>query len=457
MLVKDGLQESLSSVLASFVVSARAETIPKQVMAMSRLCVLDWVGSALAGARETPGEMILELVQEMGGTPHSTLIATGEKTSVLNAALVNGAMSHIVELDDLHKTSILHPAAPIIPAALAVAEMEGKSGNELLLAVALGYETAIRIGEAVTPSHYNFWHTTATCGTFGAAAAAGKLLGLTKAEMIDALGTAGTQAAGLWEFIYDGAMSKHLHPGKAAQNGVLAALLAKKGFTGASRILEGEKGFFRAMSEGAEAQKIVLDLGSSYKILENSFKIHASCRHTHPTIDLIIGWHQQGKFNPEEINNIKVETYQIAVDIAGHYNPTSIYAAKFSIPFCAALAAVKGKAGLDDFSQENLNDPLIRQVMGKINLSSPKDINDRYPVEWPARIKIEMANGQVFNLETSFPKGDPENMVSIEEIEEKFRRLVSYKGELVAKNLLKQLKKLEEISDLNLFTVVFKN
>src|SRR5690606_29784581 len=222
---------------------------------------------------------------EMGGAEQAHLV-TGGQSSVLNAALVNGAASHVVELDDIHKGSIIHAATVVIPAALAVAEWKGLSGKELIAAVVAGYEVCYRIGEAVSPSHYYYWHNTATCGTFGAAIAAAKLLGLTTEQTIAALGNAGTQAAGLWEFIEDGAMTKQLHTGKAAMNGLLAALLAQKGFTGPQKILEGNRGFFKAMSEEYDASRVTEGLGNEFKIMENSFKIHASCRHTHHAVDL---------------------------------------------------------------------------------------------------------------------------------------------------------------------------
>src|SRR5688572_16044403 len=222
------------------------------------------------------------------GTSGEATVFGGPRGSAAAAAFANGVASHILELDDIHTASTVHGAAPIIPAALAVAEREFASGQAFLAAVVLGYEAAFRIGEAVNPSHYRFWHPTGTVATFGAAAAAGSVLGLNAAEMRDAFGSAGTQAAGLWEFNADGAMSKHLHPGKAAFNGVLAADLARAGFTGASRILEGERGFFRAMSSTPDLSRIADGLGTAWKIGENGFKLHACCGHTHTAIDAAI-------------------------------------------------------------------------------------------------------------------------------------------------------------------------
>src|SRR5699024_2356215 len=196
-----------------------------------------------------------------------------------------------------------------------------KTGIDLITAVVIGYEVCYRIGEAVTPSHYYHWHNTATCGTFGAAAAAAKLLDLDEEQTVHALGNAGTQAAGLWEFIEDGAMTKQLHPGKAAMNGVISATLARKGFTGASKILEGRRRFFEAMSEGYDQSRITHDLFNVFKIMENSFKVHASCRHTHSAMDLMVDLRKERKIVSKEVDHIVVRTYQVALNITDNNDP----------------------------------------------------------------------------------------------------------------------------------------
>ncbi|HYO29584.1 MAG TPA: MmgE/PrpD family protein, partial [Thermomicrobiales bacterium] len=217
--------QPVSRLLAEFVAGARWADLSPETVAATEIAVLDWFGSVLAGAHEPPAQMVRAVVAGFGRSDEATIFPAG-RASAPAAALANGVAGHILELDDIHKGSTVHGAAPIVPAALAIAEREGASGPAFLLAVALGYETALRVGEAVNPSHYAFFHPTGTAATFGAAAAAGSLLGLGPEQMLDAFGTAGTTAAGLWEFNADGAMSKHLHPGKAAFNGVLAADLA---------------------------------------------------------------------------------------------------------------------------------------------------------------------------------------------------------------------------------------
>ncbi len=412
----------LSRALAAYASRLRYEQLPSEAVDFTKLCVLDWLGSALAGENQPPVRMIRELAMEMGGNRQAELISGG-RTSAPLAALVNGAASHVVELDDIHKASIVHAATVVIPAALAVAQWRRRSGKELLAAIVAGYEVCFRIGEAVSPSHYVYWHNTATCGTFGAAAAAGVLLGLTEDQFVHALGNAGTQAAGLWEFIVDEAMSKQLHTGKAAMNGLLAAMLAQRGFTGASRILEGERGFFTAMSEAADPAKITAGLGETCKIMENSFKIHASCRHTHHAIDMILELMKEHRFASSDIQEISVGTYQAALSITDNPHPRTVYAAKFSLQFCCAMAAAKQRASLSDFREEALSDPEIATLMKRVRLAVDPAMEAAYPRKWGATIEIALTNGKRLARKADYPLGDPEAPVTGEELIEKFRGL----------------------------------
>lgn len=436
----------LSRALANYTVNMTYEKLTPEVISFTKLCILDYFGSAIAGSDKQPIQMISNLIKELGGIEQASLF-TGGKTSVLQAALVNGASSHVVELDDIHKGSIIHAATVVIPAALAIAEWKELSGKDLITAIVVGYEVCFRIGEAVSPSHYYYWHNTATCGTFGAAIAAAKLLQLTEEETIHALGNAGTQAAGLWEFIEDGAMTKQLHSGKAAMNGILAALLAQKGFTGPLKILEGNRGFFKAMSDKYDTTKITAGLGNEFKILENSFKIHASCRHTHHAIDLLIEVFKERNPQSAEIESITVKSYKSAIDITDNSDPQTEYAAKFSLQFCSALAILNGSAGLADFNESNLWDSQIRSLLKKINVGIDAKINDSYPEKWGSSVEVVFTNGEVISKETDFPKGDPENAVTSEELIEKFEDMT---GQLTQKNkqrIIESILELERIGN----------
>lgn len=439
----------LSNRLAEYVTSIKYEELPHVVVEFTKLCILDYFSSAITGAKTPPISKIEELVDELGGNEQASLI-NGGMSSVTNAAFLNGASSHIAEQDDIHKGSIIHAATVVIPAALAVAEWKNLRGKDLITAIVAGYEVCFRIGEAVTPSHYYYWHNTATCGTFGSAAAVAKLLDLSKEQIIYALGSAGTQAAGLWEFIEDGAMSKQLHPGKAAMNGVIASLLAEKNFTGASKILEGNRGFFEAMSDEYDVSKITDGLGYEYKIMENSFKVHASCRHTHHAMDLLSDLSKSRDIKIEDIKKIDVGTYQVAINITDNDEPETVYQGKFSLQYCTALAFAHQNGDLSTFNEENLWDENIRKLMRKVNVFVSPKVNKEYPGKWGAEVTVHMKNGEKINIATEYPKGDPENSVSKDDLYRKFMELTKdlqlEKRERVSESILS----LENINDMKM-------
>ena len=407
-----GSNPTLTRRLAQFLAAATYSDLPASVIEDTKRAVLDWLGSAMAGSLEPPARMAREAVTSMNGAAAAV-------------AFTRGVASHILELDDIHKTSTVHAAAPVISAALAVAERERADGRAFLLAVALGYEAALRIGEAVNPSHYRYWHPTGTAATFGAAAAAGSILKLDAAKMLDALGSAGTQAAGLWEFNADAAMSKHLHPGKAAMNGVLAADLARVGFTAATRILEGERGFFRAMSAAYDESRITDGLGERWKISENCYKLHSCCGHTHTAIDLAVQWRRRpGLRGAADIRDIHIETYAAGFEIVKEMRPLTPYQAKFSIAYCVAVALLDGTAGLAQFSQKRIVDPAIASLLERTRVTVAEDLTAKYPAAWPARLTVTLGNGDIVHGSADFPRGNPENLITTDELEDKFRALV---------------------------------
>ena len=429
----------VTEMLARFLATATYDDLPVNVVEDTKLAVLDWFGSALAGALEPPAQIARTVVRSLGASDDATVFPEG-RSSAAGAALANGVASHILEFDDVHKGSTLHAAAPILPAAFAVAERERAGGTALLLAAALGYEAAFRIGEAVNPSHYYYWHPTGTAATFGAAAAAGSLLGLDAARMRDALGSAGTQAAGLWEFNADGAMSKHLHPGKAAMNGILAADLARHGFTGATRILEGERGFFRATSTGADASRITDGLGTFWKISENCYKLHSCCGHTHTAIDTALDLRQQrGWQNGEALRDvaaIDIALYGPGYEIVRRMNPRTPYQAKFSVAYCVAAALAEGRVGLEQFAPERfgpdgVTEPTIASLLARTQVAVDPALTARYPERWPARVTLRLADGTTISGEADYPRGNPENPVPFATLEAKFRDLVTSRYDAV--------------------------
>ncbi len=442
---------SITEQLAQFLCDFTPEQLPASLRNLSKAYILDWLGCALAGRAMEAGKCLLEYANGQG-QGECTVFGSKKHTSAEIAALVNGGLCHVTEMDDLHRTSVIHPAAPVISAAFAVAEQREKSGRELLDAVILGYEIAIRIGESVGKSHYKIWHNTSTCGVFGATAAAGYLNGLSKEQMVWAFGNAGTMASGLWEFNEEGAMSKALHAGKAASNGMVAVNLARIGFTGAKHILEGSRGFFVATSQDAEPKKVTIGLSphmSHYRILTTSIKPYASCRHTHPAIDAVLQIRKQYNIASSQIANIRVETYQAALDLTANPEPHHVYATKFSLPYCVAVALHSGHAGLRAFDPDVIANSEIRDLMKKVTLHHSPAFEQAYPEEWSSSVQLVLDSGEILEQTVTSPKGDPENPLSPEELEKKFYEMLQYVGlESKASILIQQIRQLETLPDL---------
>ncbi|MDO8491595.1 MAG: MmgE/PrpD family protein, partial [Dehalococcoidia bacterium] len=311
------------------------------------------------------------------------------------------------------------------------------------------------IGEAISPSHYHYWHTTGTVGAFGAAVAAGVILKLDAERMVWALGSAGTQASGLWEFLIDGAMSKQLHPAKAAVNGLLAALLAHKGFTAATRILEGEKGFIRATAPEFNLDRITdgLERGMThYRIQGVSFKIHASCRHTHPAIDAALALVKQHNLLPEDVEAVKALVYSGAMDLLGKVEVTSPFSAKFSMPYCLATAIVHRDAGLSRFTEAALANSQTRALMQRVTLEVDPELDRLYPQKWAQSVEIRTRSGKLFRLQVDFPKGDPENPLTPGELRAKFYALtMPFLPRQAIDRYVDRIAHLDELPDMNDF------
>ncbi len=447
----------ISAALADFVASA--PTSPEAVTEDARRSVLDGLGSMLAGSLEPQARMVQCVVRGLGASDEATVFSAG-RSSAAGAALANGVATHTLELDDIHKTSTIHAAAPVISAALAVAEREHRGGRDFLRAVVLGYEAALRIGEAVNPSHYRHWHPTGTVATFGAAVAAGHLIGLDAAQMLDALGSAGTQAAGLWEFNASGAMSKTLHPGKAAMNGVLSADLARLGFTGAGTILEGPRGFFAATSQQHDASRITAGLGEVWKISENGYKLYSCCGHTHTAIDAALdlraeqGWEARQVL--DQVREVRISTYGPGWEIVSEQRPRTPYQAKFSLAYVVSAALLEGAVGLDQFSADRFSpdgvaEPAIAELLTRVRPQVSPALTGMYPAAWPVRLELELRDGCLLRGGGDFPRGNMENPVTTTVLEDKFRTLVQPRfGPAICAQALDLVRHLEDVADLSL-------
>lgn len=416
-----------SYVIAEFAANLQFEDIPTEVVRRCEDLLLDTLGSMYAGSTEAPVQKIAAFAKEQGPSDgRAQLIPSGEKTSPYFAAMVNAAAAHMVEQDDLHNSSVFHPACVVFPPALAMAQDLNASGKALLTACVVGYEVGIRVGEFLGRSHYKVFHTTATAGTIAAAATVGRLLGLTTAQMQDALGSAGTQAAGLWEFLKTAADSKQLHTAKAAANGLMAASLAAKGFSGAEDIFDGEKGMGKAFSQAPQSDKLVAGLGQRWALLETSFKYHASCRHTHPAADALWAVMQKHNLNADDIAGVQTFVHQAAIDVLGAVDkPATVHQSKFSMGTVLGVLAYNGFAGLDEF-EAALGDARIDAFRQKVTMQLDPEVDAAYPDKWLGKVKVLTKDGRALEAFVSDPKGDPGNTLSRDEIEEKVKRLVSY-------------------------------
>ena len=435
----------VSKEISKFVVNAKVNSATRQI---AKRYLVDWIGSVIAGSSMPPIKNIEKTLSTLGGNPQSTILFKNKKTNVAQAAFVNAAAAHVLEMDDLDRNSISHPGSCIIAACLAYAEYKKLTINELLDSIIIGYEVMIRIGEELGPDHYKFWHTTGTAGTIGVAAAISRLSNANELETLMSIGSAGTMTSGLWEFLVDGAMSKQLHPAKAAYDGILACLLSKNNFTSASKILEGEKGLFAAMSPYAKPTKILSNLSvdqKNWKITGVSFKMYASCRHTHPAVEGAIQIKQQNNFDIDDIKSIKVEIYSQALDLLEGVEANTPYAAKFNLPFCIASALINGELGPQQFTLKTIQNKKINLLAKKISFSVNKSLDRFYPKKWPSNVHMNLKNGNKVSINILYPLGDPENPVNNSQIQDKYLSLTKKnfpqkKSELLIKNLLEKNK-----------------
>ena len=390
--------------------------------ARARLHLLDWVGCTVAGARESDAERVRGLAQAEGTGVCS--IIGGARAGPQAAALANGPAGAILEMDDVDRRALLHPGPVVMPAALAAAEHLGvTSGDALLDAVVRGYEVMIRVGRAAGASHYRFFHPTGTVGGFGAAAAGASLMGLDDERTAWALGLAGQQGAGLWRARHEPGSVKALHDGRAAANGVASALLARDGFRGPLRVLEGEQGFFPAMAPDADPEA-VLTPADSWFIHEVSFKPHAACRHAHPTIDAALALRARIAGLPD---TVRVETYRDSVLFCDKPAPTTVPEAKFSLQHSVAVALIRGDAGLDSFEPAALTDPEIAAMRARVSVAVADDLTATYPARFGARL-IATAGAVEHRIEALDALGDPENPLSPGAVCDKARALMAWGG-----------------------------
>jgi len=414
--------------LAAFASALAFDDIPTPVVRRAEDLMLDWVASALAGKGARPVEAIARFLRSQGPDhgPCEVLI-NRRTTSPWLAAGINAAASHVAEQDDVHNGAVFHPAAVVFGPALAVAQALERSGRELLQAVVAGYEVGIRVGEFLGRSHYKVFHTTGTAGTLAAAAAVGRLLRLDARQMLHAFGSAGTQSAGLWEFLRDGADSKPLHAAHAASAGLASAYLAADGFTGAHRILDGAQGLAAGMSSDSDPARLTDRLGSRWATAETSFKFHASCRHTHPAADALLRAMRENHLAAADITEVTALVHQGAIDVLGPVvDPQTVHQAKFSMGTVLAMVALHGRAGLAEFDA-HFRDPATVAFRQRVHMELDAEIDAAYPKHWIGKVRLTTRRGLQIGARVDEPKGDPGNTLSRVELADKALRLARYR------------------------------
>lgn len=440
---------------AAFAVAMRRLSLPDAAPHHAKRCVIDWFAATLPGGLEPPATLMTRALAEDTGRGVASLLPSGVPATARTAALINGTASHTIEFDDIFREGLYHPGSPVIAAALAAAQQVGASGETLLRGVISGYEISNRIAAAMVPAHYDWWHTTATVGFFGAAAASATILALDEEQAAHAQGTVGTMAAGLQQAFRADAMSKPIHAGRAAEGGLTAALMAAEGVTGALDILEGERGFGNAMSVDVDWAPALEGLGEDFTITRITQKNHAACGHLHAAIDAVLALRAAHGLTADTVKRINVGSYQKSKEICGNANPKTPYEAKFSTHYCAALALRTGRSlRTRDFTTDLVSDAALRAMMARVSLEVDDGCQAAFPQARSAKVEIETTDGRVLSHFAPTRKGDPDAPLSDDELADKYRDLAEpVIGDGGAGQLLDKLwglDSLRAISDLGL-------
>ena len=413
---------TITEILSEFIVNLDVSELPETVINKAKNHLLDQIGVSLGASGSEPvSQAIASLLPDMrtGGSP---IWGRDIKVSLLPSILINGIMSHLLELDDVHREAKAHMGPVVIPVALNLGAYLHCSGEKLLGAIIAGYEVMIRIAKGVGPSSHRYkgWHATGTCGTFGAAAAASYLFGLDVSQTVNALGLAGTQSAGLWAFIHDGSLSKRLHCGRSAESGVLAALMAKQGFTGPKMIIEAEDGgFFKATSDAYDFKSVTEGIGKTFEILGTGMKPYACCRTMHPAINAILLL--RDKVRLDEVERIEIRIFSVGkfqCDKTKH--PSNPVEAQFSLAYAVSVALLDGQVLPEQFLPDRVKDPEARRLADLVEVVPCKAYDEEYPSKWQTEVIVRTKSGEKFRQFIPYAKGEPENPLSEWEIREKF-------------------------------------
>ncbi len=418
--------------MAEFCEKIKFEILPEAVVKRTKLLILDTVGIIIRARHDAEStKSLISAVNKLDLNNGNCQVFSDKSKYVPSAAaLINGTLAHSLDFDDTHAEASLHSSAPILAAAFAAAQMKNCSGQELITACVLGYEIQIRLGLAGGSSaHYKRgFHPTATCGIFGAAAAAGYIVGLSKQQFISAFGIALSQSSGSMQFLNDGSWTKRSHVGQAAQNGLNAAILAGEGFKGPKEAFEGKWGYLNSFVSGGDLSKALEGLGEKFETLNLGVKPYPSCRYSHAAIDGLLELKKEINFDVNDLEDVDVGLSETALNIIGYpieekQNPENVVDGQFSMPFCAAVVLRNGNFNWDDYKL-NLKNEDILDLCKKVNVSPNKQAEECCPKYMSANVKIKVS-GKVYEKFVKIPKGDPENFMTDQEFEDKFDGLTN--------------------------------
>src|SRR6195256_1088069 len=382
------LETSAPKILASYVASSRLEDIPDDVRHEARRAIVNYVGCAVGGSPHPAVDIAIRALGPFSGKPPSAVLGRADRLDPLHASLMNGISSHVYDYDDTTPKNYSHPTSPVASALFSYASANPVRGRDFMLAFILGFEAESRVANSVYPAHYDVgWHITGTAGVFGAATAVGRLLGLSVQEMVWAIGLAATQAAGLREMF--GSMAKAFHPGRSAQNGYVAALLAKEGFTAGEHGIEGPRGFAAVQAATYDLSKITTRLGIDFDLRANTYKPYPCGIVNHPTIDGALPLPDAHQLPPESIKAVRLRVAPLVMDLCNQQNITKGLQGKFSVYHGASIGLVRGKAGLQEYTDEAVNEPAIKRVRERSTATGDSSVT-----EDQAHIEVDLASGR---------------------------------------------------------------
>jgi 2-methylcitrate dehydratase PrpD len=450
--------EPYSQAIAKFLIGLKLEDVPQAVVQKAKLVLLDTLGIALASSTMDFGRMVMNVAQKLGGPSSSRLIGSSLKLAAANAVMANGTLAHGLDYDDTLEEAIVHTGCCAGVTALAVGDELGGSGSAVLEAAIAGTEVMCKVG-LVAPGkfHARGFHPTAICSTFGAAAAAGKLYGLDSTQWSDAFGLCGSQSSGIIEYLADGTWTKRLHPGWSAHGGVIATLLAREGFRGPATVFEGQHGFYRSFGGANEYPfEKLSELGQIWAIPKLTFKSYPCGSISHPYMDCALTLKRKHAIAPEQVTEIVCRTaegpvHRLWEPLADKQRPTSSYGAKFSLPYCIAVMIIRGRAGLEEFTDAAIRDPVVLELAKKVRYELDPSID--YPRHFSGHVKIKLTDGRVLEENQPYPRGGFESPLPPEEIEAKFRanaRLAISEGQVDL--IVESVKTLEQLPSITTLT-----